>query len=161
MFKTRSNRQYCSIPQTGLVIPSIPVYPIGRIKVYRPDQGILVQKRVWATRIPNRLIIALTSDNNLPSQPLNSLQWEMITIQPEVDYQNIYDLNFGSLPTSEVENLNWGQSVITRLNEVENYISYQVDNSNIRLWREKEYSENSDNYLNLVQGVGITFQRAG
>jgi hypothetical protein len=73
-------------------------------------KGRLSSKSLWATGIPgDRILFVLTAqDTDRMEAPFSSLDWEMLTIQPRLNYDQLYSIDLSNLPTQSLPAISTG-----------------------------------------------------
>ena len=165
---------HVSTLRTGFFIPDINVKSVGYVNIFRTDKGQVVRKRVWAGSLPgptdysgsyrSRVLFALTpirSDSETPSRSLSQLDWDMISIQPLGEYNQIYSIDLNDIPVVELPIEEWTEIELkmNSLKSTPRFAYYTVPDSDIVIRQELGYGSDSTNLGVLMQGVGITVQK--
>jgi len=152
------------LPTKEFTTPDIIIKPVGTLNVFNNRSSRITPKQVWATLInPDRILLALSPVGNFERR-LPKIPWEMITIQPAVHYERLYALDLSDLPSVDLPADAWlGPPLIGSVpipdsqNSGTRYLTYSIPGVIIR--RELGYGPNPADYRELLQGVGITFER--
>lgn len=161
MFKTSRSQQNTK----NFSPPNITVKAVGLVYVLRIGDSQLRRKQVWSSLIsPDRILFTLTpeeterSERTAVSSKLQTLPWEMITLQPSLQYDELYTLDLSDLPSADLSPEMWGLPEISSPVGKGKYFCYNIS-KDITLRQEKDQNPSPASFDELVQGVGITFER--